>query len=119
MKEVVAVQLSWEEVAEKVEDMLEKLLGKRISCFASRNDYDFWAVRFFGYKMYAEEIEKICNHVNANQSEREGAFPLPGTWVRTFSGDIATKLLSVSMGVSCQRILATEDSLFLLGVEKV
>ena len=120
MKELVAIQLSWKEVAEKIEDMLEKLLGKKISCFASRDDYDFWGIRFYDYKMYAEEIEKICNCVNANQSEREEAFPvLSGTSVRSFGGDMANKMLAVSIGISCQRILATEDALFLIGAEKV
>ena len=119
MKELVAIQLSWEEVAEKIEDMLEKLLGKKISCFASRDDYDFWGIRFYDYKMYAEEVEEICNYVNANKCEREEAFPLPGTYIRSFGGDIANKILSVSIGISCQRILAIEDALFLIGVEKI
>lgn len=119
MKEITTIQLSWDEVAEKIESFFKKVLEKEISCKTNHDDYDFWGVTFNDYRMSIEEIEKICNYVNANKFEREEAFPiLPDTHIRSLGGNIANKLLAVSLDITLERVLAIEDGLFLIGCKR-
>ena len=116
MKEITTIQLSWDEVEEKAESLFVKILGKKITCNTTHDVYDFWGIGFFNYRMNIEEIEKICNYVNANEYERGEAFPMsPDTHVRSFGGEIANKILAASMDMSFQKVLAIEDGLFLIG----
>ena len=50
-QEVRARKIGWLEVGSAIKSELKVLLGKDIDCIACQEDYDYWAVRFVGYRM--------------------------------------------------------------------
>ena len=70
MRELVTIELTWEQVAEKMEEILGRILGVNLECSTTQDDTDFWGVKLSGYRLSLEEVGKVCDYVCADVSER-------------------------------------------------
>ena len=107
MKELITIELTWEQVEEKMSEILRRILDIGFECTTSQDDTDFWGVKLGGYRMSIDEVDTVCNFVNATPAERKDAYPSDESekTVGDFGVDIANKLLGISLGISFNRFL--------------
>lgn len=120
MKELVTIELTWEQVAEKMEDILGRILGVNLECSTTQDDTDFWGVKLGGYRMSLEEVGKVCDYVCADESERKDAYPSDEaeSTVGDFGVEIANKLLALSLGIHFKKYLVEDKCLLLIDCRK-
>lgn len=120
MREIVTIELTWEQVVEKMEDILSRILGVNLECSTTQDDVDFWGVKLGGYRMSLEEVGKVCDYVGADESERKDAYPSDESesTVGDFGVDIANKLLALSLGIHFKKYLVEDKSLLLIDCRK-
>lgn len=115
VNELMCIKISWNQISEIISDRIFAILGKQIKCTVTYDDWDFWYVKFDGYEMPISEIEQICDRINADETERQDAFPYDGEGsVRSFGPPVATKLLSIGLKCQWEEVLAKDDCLWLL-----
>lgn len=118
MRKLKALELPWNFVGNIIGAQLGNLLGKKIQCKASPDDWDYWAVKFHEYRMSIDEVELVCRFVQATVQERKEAFPAESeTSVGSLGNDIASKLLSLGLGTSWEKSFALKEQLYLVGCE--
>lgn len=120
MRELVTIELTWEQVVEKMEDILSRILGVNLECSTTQDDTDFWGVKLGGYRMSLEEVEKVCDYVGADETERKDAYPSDESesTVGDFGVDIANKLLALCLGIHFKKYLVEDKSLLLIDCRK-
>ena len=118
MRKLKALELPWNLVGNIIGAQLGNILGKKIQCNASPDDWDYWAVKFHKYRMAIDEVELVCRFVQATVQERKDAFPSEvETTVGSLGNEIASKLLSLGLGTSWEKYFALKEQLYLVGCE--
>lgn len=120
MKELITIELTWEQVEEKMSEILRRILDIGFECTTSQDDTDFWGVKLGGYRMSIDEVDTVCNFVNATPAERKDAYPSDESekTVGDLGVDIANKLLGISLGISFNRFLVQDECLLLIDCKK-
>ena len=120
-QEISARKITWSEVGSAIKSELKKILGKDIECMAQKEDYDYWGIRFSGYKMPIEELKLLLDILNADEEMRDEAIPLPEdneTAVKSIGMLIARVLLSRVIQCKWKTELPDTDVLWLLEINK-
>ena len=120
MRQLTTIELTWRQVEEKMEEILLRILGVGFDCSTTRDDTDFWGVKFGGSRLSIEQVDAVCNYVNATLSERKDAYPSEKSeeTVGDFGVDIANKLLALSLGITFKKFLVQDDCLLLIDCTK-
>ena len=120
-QEVKARKIGWLEVGSAIKSELKVLLGKDIDCVASQEDYDYWAVRFEGYRMSIAEVELLLNILDAGKEMRDESIPLPEdkqTTVGSIGMHMSQALLRKAMQCEWKMELSEEETLWLLDISE-
>ena len=120
-QEISARKITWSEVGSAIKSELKKILGKDIECMAQKEDYDYWGIRFSGYKMPIEELKLLLDILAADEEMRDEAIPLPEdneTAVKSIGMLMARVLLSRAIQCTWTTELPDTDTLWLLEINK-
>ena len=120
-QEISARKITWSEVGSAIKSELKKILGKDIECMAQKEDYDYWGIRFSGYKMPIEELKLLLDILDADEEMRDEAIPLPEdneTAIKSIGMLMARVLLSRVIRCIWKTELPDTDVLWLLEINK-
>lgn len=118
--EVKTLKFEWKELDTIFEEILNKILNKKIACSVSADEYDYWAVSFVDYRMPIEEIKKVCDFIKATQDDMEEAFPSEGEEKsRDLGMGVSEKLISQYLNTAWKKTFADDDGLYLIDCSSV
>lgn len=113
--EVKTLKFEWKELDTIFEEILNKILKKKIACSVSADEYDYWTISFVDYRMPIEEIKKVCDFIKATQDDMEEAFPSEGEEKsRDLGMGVSEKLLSQYLNTAWKKTYADDDGLYLI-----
>lgn len=120
-QEVRARKIGWLEVGSAIKSELKVLLGKDIDCIACQEDYDYWAVRFVGYRMPIAEVEQLLEILDAGKEMRDESIPLPEdkqTTVGSIGMHMSRTLLRKAMQCDWKLELPEAKAMWLLDISE-
>ena len=89
---VQAIKLPWDRVSECISLEVSKILGRRIICKATMDDYDYWAIQLSEKRIPMSELFKLMETVGADEAARKDS--LPESTIKV------TSIKEIGMGVS-------------------
>ena len=75
MRNPKALQMDWMEVSKIIENEMEEILGRRISCEAGMDDGDYWAVRFQKERLPMADLYKLLDEIDATPEQSLDSIP--------------------------------------------
>ena len=118
MNEVKALKLSWDKVANLLQQEIERILNRKISCRARADDENFWCVGFANERIPLSELYRILESVNASKEERIDSLPDENDYVvdvNCLGMSVSELLLRRSLGYQWETIHIEDDALWVLG----
>jgi len=114
-----STKISWDIVAEKVQEETSNILGKHYKCKATKDDYEYWTV-VFDEKLSIRDLIVLLSFVNASDAVREDTMPIPEDPIEDYGCIgmlLAEQLLKKSLGYDWEERLITDDALWLVGIK--
>ena len=100
-------------------DEIEKILGFHIQCKINRVEDSFWSVTFINYRLPLPKLCQIVQTTHPTLEDWEDVLPDDGgVDVNGIGMMLSEKLLTRYLKLTWEHHLITEDSLWLVGVEK-
>ena len=114
-----AVRLSWDEVCGIVSDEIEDILRLHVQCRINVAEGSFWDVTFIGCRLPVPKLCRLLQVTQATPEDWEDTLPDEGgVDVDGIGIVLAEKLISRHLNLTWEHHLITEDSLWLIGVDK-
>ena len=114
-----AVRLGWDEVRGIVSDEIRDILGLQIQCRINIVEGSFWDVTFLSQRLPLPKLCQLLQVTRATPEDWEDALPDEGgVDVNSIGIVLAEKLIERHLNLTWEHHLITEDSLWLVGVDK-
>ena len=114
-----AVRLSWDEVRGVVSDEIKDILGLQIQCRINVVEGSFWDVIFISQRLPLPKLCQLLQVTQATPEDWEDDLPDEGgVDVNGIGIVLAEKLIGRHLKLTWEHHLITEDSLWLVGVDK-
>lgn len=114
-----AVRLGWDEVLGIVSDEIRDILGLQIQCRINIVEGSFWDVTLIGQRLPLPKLCQLLQVTQATPEDWEDALPDEGgVDVNSIGIVLAEKLIERHLNLTWEHHLITEDSLWLVGVDK-
>ena len=109
-----ARKLCWDTVCALIENQIERILGRRISCKAWPEDDAYWCVSAVEHRFSIAEIDQLLNAVSADATVREEAMPIDSDSSHSFGMELCKLLLRAELNASWERGFHTAQDLWLV-----
>ena len=114
-----ALKFSWEDVSYGITKMLNVILGRKIGCVASTDEYDYWSV-VLSERLSREELDKIFDYLKSDERERADTLPElleEEDTVNSFGKELCEHLLKQVLHNDWEDSYCTKDTFWCLGTK--
>ncbi len=109
-----AQKLTWLEAAELVQNLVEDVLHKEISCKMRWEDDSYWTLYSDTYKFSLHELEQLLRSVPATKTTWEETIPQEGTGCRSVGMELSRLMLKQVLHGDWVHEYCTEEAIWLL-----
>lgn len=109
-----AQKLTWLEAAKLVQNLVEDVLHKEISCKMSLEDDNYWTLYSDTYKFSLQELEQLLRSVPATKTTWEETIPQEGTDSSSVGMELSRLLLKQALHGDWIQEHCTEEAIWLL-----
>lgn len=112
-------RLDWDTVSRILEESVHELLGKKIRIRAWAEDTDYWGAISLNYRFSLNDLNRLMDSVQANNTVRLRTLPEDDTTTNSFGMDLGELLLKRKLQADWTELHISSPFLWLLGYTSI